>query len=43
MLPLLSQSRIVQIGIVVPDMTKALQTWSAALGLGPWIGPTPRA
>ncbi len=38
MLPFLSQSHIVQIGIVVPDMTKGLQTWSAALGLGPCIG-----
>ena len=37
-LPFLSRSRIVQIGIVVPDMKKALQTWSPALGLGPWIG-----
>ncbi len=38
MLPFLSQSRIVQIGIVVPDMAKGLRAWSAALGLGPWIG-----
>jgi len=37
-LPFLSQSQIVQIGIVVPDMRKGLETWSEALGLGPWIG-----
>lgn len=38
MLPFLSQSHIVQIGIVVPDLEKGLEQWSAALGLGPWIG-----
>jgi hypothetical protein len=37
-LPFLSQSRIVQVGIVVPDMKKGLRAWSTALGLGPWIG-----
>jgi methylmalonyl-CoA/ethylmalonyl-CoA epimerase len=37
-LPFLSQSQIVQIGIVVPDMRKGLEVWSEALGLGPWIG-----
>jgi hypothetical protein len=34
MLPFLSKSHIVQIGIVVPDMKKGLAAWSAALGLG---------
>lgn len=38
MLPFLSQSDIVQIGIVVPDLRKGLELWSGALGLGPWIG-----
>lgn len=37
MLPFLSQSTIVQIGIVVPDLRKGLELWSGALGLGPWI------
>lgn len=27
-----------QIGIVVPDLWKALDLYSSALGLGPWIG-----
>lgn len=38
MLPFLAQSDIVQIGIVVPDLREGLELWSAALGLGPWIG-----
>lgn len=37
-LPLLSSASIVQIGIVVPDLEEGLRRWSAALGLGPWIG-----
>lgn len=37
-LPFLSKSQIVQIGIVVPDLREALERWSAAFGLGPWIG-----
>ncbi|HCB05894.1 MAG TPA: VOC family protein [Nocardioides sp.] len=37
-LPFLAEGQIVQIGIVVPDLKAALRTWSAALGLGPWIG-----
>lgn len=36
--PFLSSAAIVQIGIVVPDLQEGLRTWSAALGLGPWIG-----
>jgi hypothetical protein len=35
MLPFLARGRIVQIGIVVPDMEQGLKTWSAALGLSP--------
>jgi methylmalonyl-CoA/ethylmalonyl-CoA epimerase len=38
MLPFLAGSRIVQVGVVVPDMEQGLKTWSAALGLGPWVG-----
>lgn len=30
LLPFLSTSRIVQIGIVVPDLRKGLESWSAA-------------
>lgn len=37
-LPVLSQASIVQVGIVVPNLEEGLRTWSAALGLGPWIG-----
>ena len=38
MLPLLAQSSIVQIGVVVPDLREGLERWSSDLGLGPWIG-----
>ena len=38
MLSFLSQSSIVQIGIVVADLREGLERWSADLGLGPWIG-----
>lgn len=38
MLSFLPKAQIVQIGIVVPDLEAGLKTWSAALGLGPWIG-----
>jgi methylmalonyl-CoA/ethylmalonyl-CoA epimerase len=38
MLQLLSAGRLFQIGIVVPDLRKALERYSGAYGLGPWIG-----
>src|SRR5581483_3139467 len=38
MLELLSGGRLFQIGIVVPDLRKALERYSGAFGLGPWIG-----
>lgn len=38
MLSFLPEAKIVQIGIVVPDLKEGLKKWSAALGLGPWIG-----
>jgi len=38
MLELLSRGRLFQIGIVVPDLRKALELYSATFGLGPWIG-----
>lgn len=34
----LPRGRLFQIGIVVPDLWKALDLYSTALGLGPWIG-----
>lgn len=38
MLQLLPQGRLFQIGIVVPDLRKALELYSDTFGLGPWIG-----
>ena len=38
MLELLSAGRLFQIGIVVPDLRKALDLYSRSFGLGPWIG-----
>jgi methylmalonyl-CoA/ethylmalonyl-CoA epimerase len=35
---LLGSGRLFQIGIVVPDLEKALDRYSTAFGLGPWIG-----
>ena len=38
MLDLLAAGRLFQIGIIVPDLRKALDLYSRAFGLGPWIG-----
>lgn len=35
---LLAGGRLVQVGIVVPDLRQALDRYSRAFGLGPWIG-----
>ncbi|MGH2690440.1 MAG: VOC family protein [Actinomycetota bacterium] len=38
MFEMLSSGRLMQIGIVVPDIRKGLDLYSRAFGLGPWIG-----
>lgn len=37
-LDLLAGGRFVQVGILVPDLHKALDDYTRAFGLGPWIG-----
>lgn len=37
-LPLLASGTLMQVGVVVPDLDAALERYSTAFGLGPWIG-----